>query len=315
MNRKDFKFEICANSVESCLAAQEGGADRVELCAGIPEGGTTPSYGEIKLARKLLTTTKLHVIIRPRGGDFLYTSLELERMEEDIRMCRQLGVDGVVFGCLTEEGEVDMEANRRLIIAAKGVANAHENSAYADKGIPALRPMSVTFHRAFDRTANPMKALEDIIALGCDRILTSGQQPKAIDGINLLAKLEEKIKEIDRKNTQKQGEDLKEIDKKNAQKQGEKLQETEKQETEKQASTTTKAIRLLAGSGVNEDNIREIFDATGIHEYHFSARVNVPSRMKNYNHEVYMGAKGTDEANSLVTSAERVKNTIEKLIK
>ena len=278
MNRKDFKFEICANSVESCLAAQEGGADRVELCAGIPEGGTTPSYGEIKWARKLLTTTKLHVIIRPRGGDFLYTPLELERMEEDIRMCRQLGVDGVVIGCLTEEGEVDMEANRRLIDAAKGCIDAAkgcidttESLANAHEGIQALRPMSVTFHRAFDRTANPMKALEDIISLGCNRILTSGQQPKAIDGTDLLAKLEKRIEE------------------------------------------SKSEIQLLAGSGVNEDNIREIFDATGIHEYHFSARVNVPSRMKHYNHEVYMGAKGADEANSLVTSAERVKNTIEKL--
>ena len=85
MNREDFRFEICANSVESCIAAQEGGADRVELCAGIPEGGTTPSYGEIKVARRLLSSTRLHVIIRPRGGDFLYSSLEMERMEEDIR--------------------------------------------------------------------------------------------------------------------------------------------------------------------------------------------------------------------------------------
>ena len=158
MNREEFKFEICANSVESCLAAQEGGADRVELCAGIPEGGTTPSYGEIKLARKLLTKTKLHVIIRPRGGDFLYTPLELERMEEDIRICRELGVDGVVFGCLTEEGDVDREANRRLVELA--------------------RPMSVTFHRAFDRTADPMKALEDIISLGCNRILTPVSNPR-----------------------------------------------------------------------------------------------------------------------------------------
>lgn len=287
MNRKDFKFEICANSVESCLAAQEGGADRVELCAGIPEGGTTPSYGEIKMARKLLTTTKLHVIIRPRGGDFLYTPLELERMEEDIRMCRQLGVDGVVIGCLTEEGEVDMEANRRLINAAKGCINATESLAHAHEDIQALRPMSVTFHRAFDRTENPMKALDDIIALDCDRILTSGQQPKAIDGIGLLAKLEEKIKNMN------------DID--------DKIRNTDRKKPK------TRAIQLLAGSGVNEDNIREIFDATGIHEYHFSARVNVPSRMKHYNHEVYMGAKGADEANSLVTSAERVKNTIEKL--
>lgn len=253
MNREEFKFEICANSVESCLAAQEGGADRVELCAGIPEGGTTPSYGEIKLARKLLTKTKLHVIIRPRGGDFLYTPLELERMEEDIRICRELGVDGVVFGCLTEEGEIDREANRRLMELA--------------------RPMSVTFHRAFDRTADPMKALEDIISLGCNRILTSGQQPKAIDGINLLAQLEKKLKEY-----------------------------------------PLPPIQLLAGSGVNEENIRQIFDATGIHEYHFSARVNVVSKMKHYNHEVYMGAKGADESNSLVTSAEKVRNTIKQLV-
>lgn len=253
MNREEFKFEICANSVESCLAAQEGGADRVELCAGIPEGGTTPSYSEIKLARKLLTKTKLHVIIRPRGGDFLYTPLELERMEEDIRICRELGVDGVVFGCLTEEGEVDKEANRRLVELA--------------------RPMSVTFHRAFDRTADPMKALEDIISLGCNRILTSGQQPKAIDGISLLAQLEKKLKEY-----------------------------------------PLPPIQLLAGSGVNEENIRQIFDATGIHEYHFSARVNVVSKMKHYNHKVYMGAKGADESNSLVTSAEKVRNTIKQLV-
>lgn len=253
MNREEFKFEICANSVESCLAAQEGGADRVELCAGIPEGGTTPSYGEIKLARKLLTKTKLHVIIRPRGGDFLYTPLELERMEEDIRICRELGVDGVVFGCLTEEGEIDREVNCRLVELA--------------------RPMSVTFHRAFDRTADPMKALEDIISLGCNRILTSGQQPKAIDGINLLAQLEKKLKEY-----------------------------------------PLPPIQLLAGSGVNEENIRQIFDATGIHEYHFSARVNVVSKMKHYNHEVYMGAKGADESNSLVTSAEKVRNTIKQLV-
>lgn len=117
--REDFKFEICANGVESCLAAQEGGADRVELCAGIPEGGTTPSYGEIKVARRLLTTTRLHVIIRPRGGDFLYSPLEVERMLEDIRVCRELGVDGVVIGCLNADGTLDMDANCRLVEAAE----------------------------------------------------------------------------------------------------------------------------------------------------------------------------------------------------
>lgn len=162
-------FEVCANGVESCLAAQEGGADRVELCAGIPEGGTTPSYGEIKVARRLLNSTRLHVIIRPRGGDFLYTPLEVERMEEDIRICKQLGVDGVVIGCLNADGTLDMDANRRLVEAAEG--------------------MSVTFHRAFDRCNNPHEALCQLIKLGIDRVLTSGQQPTAEQGIPLLKEL------------------------------------------------------------------------------------------------------------------------------
>ena len=161
--------EVCANGVESCLAAQEGGADRVELCAGIPEGGTTPSCGEIKVARRVLTTTRLHVIIRPRGGDFLYSDLEVERMASDIAVCRELGVDGVVFGCLNADGTFDMEKNRYLMECSKG--------------------MSVTCHRAFDRAANPEQALEDVIALGFDRILTSGQQPKAEQGIDLLTRL------------------------------------------------------------------------------------------------------------------------------
>ena len=155
--------EVCANGVESCLAAQEGGADRVELCAGIPEGGTTPSYGEIKVARRVLTTTRLHVIIRPRGGDFLYSDLEVERMAADIAVCRDLGVDGVVFGCLNADGSLDVERNRYLMECSRG--------------------MSVTLHRAFDRTADPMH-------LGFDRILTSGQQPKAIQGAALLARLQ-----------------------------------------------------------------------------------------------------------------------------
>ena len=169
MRREDFKVEVCANGVESCLAAQEGGADRVELCAGIPEGGTTPSYGEIKVARRVLTTTRLHVIIRPRGGDFLYTDLEVERMVADIAVCRDLGVDGVVFGCLNADGTIDVDKNRYLMDCSKG--------------------MSVTMHRAFDRAVNPEQALETAISLGFDRILTSGQQPKAIQGAELLARL------------------------------------------------------------------------------------------------------------------------------
>lgn len=165
-----YQFEVCANSVESCLAAQAGGADRVELCAGIPEGGTTPSYGDIATARQLLTRTRLHVIIRPRGGDFLYSDLEQRIMLEDIGNACRLGADGVVFGCLTADGEVDKSLTARLMAAAQG--------------------LSVTFHRAFDVCRDPHRALEDIIALGCHRILTSGQQPTAEQGIGLLAELQ-----------------------------------------------------------------------------------------------------------------------------
>ena len=164
----DYKLEICANSVMSCVEAQKGGAYRVELCAAIPEGGTTPSYGDIAVARELLHI-KLNVIIRPRGGDFLYSGLEHKIMLKDIEMCRKLGVDGIVIGCLTEEGDVDMERCRELVEAAE--------------------KMDVTFHRAFDQCRDPFISLEDIISLGCSRILTSGQQPKAEQGVDLLKKL------------------------------------------------------------------------------------------------------------------------------
>ncbi len=166
-----YKLEICANSVESCIEAQKGGAYRVELCAGIPEGGTTPSYGDIVLARKLLEI-KLNVIIRPRGGDFLYSDLEHMIMLKDIETAGKLGIDGVVIGCLTPDGKVDVKRNSELMEAAKG--------------------MSVTFHRAFDMCKDPFESLERIIDLGCDRILTSGQQPKAEQGVKLIKELIDK---------------------------------------------------------------------------------------------------------------------------
>lgn len=166
--RADYKFEVCANSVASCVAAQEGGADRVELCAAIPEGGTTPSYGEIAVARRNIDI-RLHVIIRPRGGDFLYSPLELETMVEDIRMARGEGADGLVFGCLTPTGDVDIEAMRRLMAAAEG--------------------LPVTFHRAFDRCRDPFEALKQLADMGVSRILTSGQQPTAPEGAALIRRL------------------------------------------------------------------------------------------------------------------------------
>lgn len=246
---KTYQFEVCANSVESCVAAQEGGAHRVELCAGIPEGGTTPSAGDIQVARRLLTDTRLHVIIRPRGGDFLYSEIEQEIMLADIAMARQLGADGVVFGCLTRDGQVDMTLMKRLMEASAG--------------------MSVTFHRAFDVCCNPQQALEDIISLGCDRILTSGCMPTAEQGIPLLTEL----------NRQAAG-----------------------------------RIILLAGCGVNERNIATIAAATGICEFHFSARETLTSEMTYHNEAVSMG--GTvhiSEYERDVTTTGRVRATIASL--
>ena len=119
---REYLFEVCANSVESCMAAQAGGADRVELCAGIPEGGTTPSYGDIVIAREVLQNTRLHVIIRPRGGDFLYSPIEQRIMLKDIDNARRLEADGIVLGCLTPDGEVDIPLMKQLMEAAQGMS-------------------------------------------------------------------------------------------------------------------------------------------------------------------------------------------------
>jgi copper homeostasis protein len=162
-------LEICANSAQSCVEAEAGGASRVELCAAIPEGGTTPSYGEIRMAQKLTSTIDINIIIRPRGGDFLYTPAEVESMLYDIDMAKRLNLHGVVFGCLTKQGDIDISLMRKLIDASES--------------------LSVTCHRAFDVCRDPFVALEQLIELGCDRILTSGQQPDAVRGIPLIKEL------------------------------------------------------------------------------------------------------------------------------
>lgn len=160
--------EVCAFSLESCLAAQAGGAGRVELCGGLYEGGTTPSAGLITLARKSLTIS-LYVMIRPRGGDFHYSASEFEVMKEDILTAKNLGADGVVLGILKPDGSIDVERTKALVLLAS--------------------PLPVTFHRAFDMTADPFRALEEVILSGSVRILTSGQQDKALDGKELIAEL------------------------------------------------------------------------------------------------------------------------------
>lgn len=169
----NFKLEVIAFNIESCVLAQQSGAHRIELCDNPGEGGTTPSFGMIKAARQKVSI-ELFPIIRPRGGDFLYSDDEFDIMKEDILQCKKIGCDGVVIGLLHADGTIDKTRTSQLV-----------NLAY---------PMSVTFHRAFDRTNDPFIAMEDIIDCGCERILTSGQQPTASEGIELIAAL---IKQAD----------------------------------------------------------------------------------------------------------------------
>lgn len=218
-----FTLEICAGSVASCIAAQNGGANRIELCDNLLEGGTTPSYGTIALAREK-TNIKLYPIIRPRGGDFLYSDLEFETMIKDIELCKQLGCDGVVIGILTPDGKVDQERCKVLTTLAA--------------------PMGITFHRAFDMTDNPFEALEAIIALGFERILTSGSKNTALEGAATLREL------LNRANDR---------------------------------------IAIMAGSGVRSSNIAQLIKATGITEYHTSAKSYEDSKMVYRHPEVSMG--------------------------
>lgn len=162
------KLEIIGFNIESCIAAQKAGAGRIELCAGPGEGGVTPSYAFIKAAREKLHID-LYVMIRPREGDFLFSDDEFDMMKTDVAICKELGCDGIVTGILTSDGKVDKERCKQLI-----------DLAY---------PLEAAFHRAFDRVVDPFEALEDIIGLGFERILTSGLKPKAIDAIETLAAL------------------------------------------------------------------------------------------------------------------------------
>ncbi|MDG2519866.1 copper homeostasis protein CutC [Lysobacter soli] len=161
-------LEIAANSLASALAAQEGGADRVELCENLGEGGCTPSYGTLAMARERLRIP-LWVLIRPRAGDFRFDALERDTMLRDIELCVRLGCDGVVIGALDAGGDVDVALCRELVNAA--------------------RPLGVTFHRAIDVARDPQAALEAAIGLGCERVLTSGAHPTAMEGAGVIAAL------------------------------------------------------------------------------------------------------------------------------
>ncbi len=221
------KLEVCCGNIESVKAAVEGGADRIELCRDLELDGLTPSQDTIRDAVSLCHPAGLlvHVLIRSREGSFVYNDAEVEKMAEEIRMSVGEGVDGVVIGALTPDGDIDINACRKWIDV---VRQANGN----------LR-CNVTFHRAFDVCNNPLEAMEQIAQLGCNRILTSGQQPTAEKGIPLLKQLVRKAKEISAKSGHE--------------------------------------FNILCGAGVNTQNASLILKATGATEIHGSLRTGLVS--------------------------------------
>jgi copper homeostasis protein len=236
-------IEIVVYNIASALKAQEGGADRIELCDNPGEGGTTPSYGTVEVVRNN-TNLDVFVMLRPRGGDFCYSSDEFYAMKRDLLQCQKLSVDGFVFGMLNPDGTIDKKRCKELLDKAK--------------------PLKVTCHRAFDMTRDPYKALEDCIEVGFERILTAGQQPKASLGIDLIAELVKKARG---------------------------------------------RIKIMAGSGVNEDCVQEIVSTTGVDEIHFSATAFKDSRMEFRNPAIAaMGSNEGSEFKLRTVDPDRIRN-------
>lgn len=240
-------LEICAGDIASVYAAAAGGADRVELCGALALGGLTPSAGFIREARKV-NGPALNILIRPREGDFIYSEEETECMLHDVKTAKELGADGVVIGALTPDGKIDKRVCGMLADAACGV--------------------SITFHRAFDMVKDPFEALEDIIELGCDRILTSGLAASAEAGMPLLAELKKKA---------------------------------------------AGRISIMAGGGINPENVARILEAPAADEVHASARSLVLSASRYRPAGISMGSPAIDEFSRMSTDTEIVKKILQKI--
>lgn len=215
-------IEIATSDFLTTKSAVEGGADRIELCANLTEGGTTPSYAHIKKCREAFSVP-LFPIIRPRGGDFLYNKDEFEIMCNDVKLCKEMGCDGVVIGLLNMDGTIDVVRTAELVELAY--------------------PLEVTFHRAFDRCKDPFEALEQLIETGCQRILTSGQQPSVHSSQSIVNEEAERL--IAELNTR-----------------------------------ANNRIIIMPGSGVRKENIKLLAEKTGCVEFHSSLRGKVKSPMQ-----------------------------------
>lgn len=244
-------LEICVDSVESAIAAAEGGAQRVELCCALGEGGITPSLGLIRAVRDAVGID-VFLMIRPRGGDFVYSDREFAVMQEDVITARKLGANGIAIGILTPDSDIDVQRTRCLVELA--------------------RPMQVTFHRAFDFVADMERALEDVIATGADRVLTSGGEADADRGLDRLAQLQ------------------------------------------RQAGNR---IRVMAGGGVRENNVRALVERTGVREVHTSLNNSGSPAERNGNPLAGIGARAGEGERFLVRAEDvrRIHAALESVTK
>lgn len=239
-------IEACVTSAQSAINAEKGGALRVELCDNLIEGGTTPSAGMIARTRELIKIG-LMVMIRPRGGDFCYSDDEFEIMKEDVEAAKLLGVDGIVAGILTPDGNIDVA---RMLVLSELAGE-----------------MEFTCHRAFDMTRDKFMALEDVIKCGADRILTAGGKNKAPEGAGLIKELIEKA---------------------------------------------DGRIKIMPGSGVNKDTVKELVTTTGAKEFHGTGRSLFPGKMTYRNPDVSMGDNITvPEYDQWMTDVEKIREIVE----
>lgn len=243
------QLEICIDNIESLHNAVSGGATRIELCSSLALGGLTPSYGFMQQAAKL-STVPVYAMIRPRQGDFLYSEEEIEMMRFDIEAAHKAGLNGVVVGVLTLDGDIHMPFATELCKYALSLG------------------LGVTFHRAFDQCRNPEQALEDVIHLGCERILTSGLAPTAPQGCNVIGSL---VKQAEGR------------------------------------------ISIMAGAGVNAENVRSLVEQTRVQEVHLSGKCIRQSHMNFIAAQSKMGAADVDDFAIPVTSTQAIASVVAAL--